>query len=231
MEIFEITGFSTGVSQSGVNFLQPADSYQNLENGFIYRQVLQSRKGVGFFAPRLDDESRVLGIFEFIHPDSSKELLAFDSNFLYTFNTSTQVFDQIPFGGSMAAYTGFANSANDFYISGTAYPTATNGVRFVFTGEGITPNGAGSSIFFYNGTDVQDFTSVVDNPNYAAPTSGVLTKAIYVIWFGERLNFLSPTIGGVDFTQGVLYSGIRTTSGNGDKFNVAGSGLLQADTS
>ena len=231
MEIYEITGFATGVSQAGVNFLQPVDSYQNLENGFIYRQVLQSRKGVDFFAPRLADESRVLLIIEFIHPDATKELLAFDENFLYTFNTATLSFDQIPFAGSMAAYPGFANTSNDFYISGTAYPTATNGVRFVFTGEGITPNAAGSSIFFYNGTDVRDFTSVADNPNYSPPISGALTKAIYVIWFGERLNFLSPTIGGVDFTQGVLYSGIRNSAGNGDKFNVAGSGLLQEDTS
>lgn len=230
MDIFEITGFSTGISQSGVNYLQPVDSYQNLKNGFIYRQVLQSRKGVGFFAPRLEDESRVLGIFEYIHPDGTKELLATDSNFIYTFNTGTQSFDKIPFGGSMAAYSGFANTANDFYISGTPYPTKSNGARFVFTGEGISPNANGSSIFFYDGTNVLDYTNVVDNADYVAPALGALTKAIYVLWFGERLNFFSPTIGSVDYTQGILYSGIRNSSGSGDDFNTAGSGFLQADT-
>jgi hypothetical protein len=125
---------------------------------------------------------------------------------------------------------GFAITAKDFYVSGTSYPTATNTARFVFTGEGITPNAAGSSIFFYNGTDVQDFTSVADSPNYVAPASGALTSASYVLWFNERINFIVPFIGGTEFNQGILFSGIRTTSGNGDNFNVAGSGLFQADT-
>jgi hypothetical protein len=236
MDVYEITsvgnpqGYVTGVSRAGVNYLQPVDSFQNIVNGFIYRQVLQSRKGVGFFAPRLAGQTRVFGIFEHTLPDSSKELLVFDQNFLYKFNTSTGIFDPIPFAGSMAAYTGFNISAKDLYISGTSYPTATNTPRFVFTGEGITPNGAGSSIFFYNGTDVRDFTSVVDNPNYAPPPGGALTSASYVLWFNERLNFIVPVIAGIEYNQGVLYSGIRTASGNGDKFNVPGSGLFQADT-
>lgn len=230
MDIYEITGFETGVSQAGVNYLQPADSFQNIFNGFIYRQVLQSRKGIGYFAPRLAGQTRIFGIFEHTLPDSTKELLAFDQNFLYKYNTGTGVFDPIPFAGSMAAYAGFNIPSKDLYISGTSYPTATNGARFVFCGEGITPNGAGSAVFFYNGTDVRDFTSVADNPNYAAPTMGALNSASYVMWFNERLNFVVPTIAGIEYNQGVLYSGIRTTSGNGDKFNVAGSGLFQADT-
>lgn len=229
MEIFEITGYQTGVSQAGVNFLQPADAFQNIINGFIYRQVLQSRQGIGFFSSRLADETRVFGIFEHTLPDSTKELLAVDQNYLYKYNTTSGNFDQIPFGGTMAAYGGFAISAKDFYISGVSYPTASNGARFVFTGEGITPNAAGSAVFFYNGTDVRDFTSVADNPNYAAPTSGALIRSNYVLWFNERINFIVPRIGSTTFNQGVLYSGIRNTGGSGDKFNIAGSGLLQLD--
>lgn len=231
MDVYEITGYETGVSQAGVNYLQPADSFQNIENGFIYRQVLQSRQGVGYFCPRLAGQTRIFGIFEHTLPDSTKELLAFDQNFLYKFNTGTGVFDPIPFAGSMAAYAGFNIPSKDLYISGTSYPTATNGARFVFCGEGIAPNGAGSSIFFYNGTDVRDFTSVVDNPNYA-PYIGpaAINSATYVLWFNERLNFINPTIAGVTYNQGTLYSGIRTSTGNGDKFNVAGSGLFLADT-
>ena len=234
MEVFEITGFQTGVSEAGVNFLQPADSFQNIENGYIYRQVLQSRKGVGYFAPRLAGETRILGIFEHTLPDSTKQLLAVDKNFLYKFNTTTGVFDQVAFGGSMAGYAGFNISSNDEYISGTSYPTATNTARFVFTGSGIAVNGAGSAVFFYNGTDVRDFTNDGvgggDNPNYTAPPGGALIRANYVVWFNERLNFVVPVIASVSYEQGILYSGIRTSGGNGDKFNVAGSGLLQADT-
>jgi len=230
MEIYEITGYETGVSQAGVNYLQPGDSFQNILNGYIYRQVLQSRQGVALFAPRLANQSRVFGIFEHTLPDSTKELLVIDRNFLYKYNTTTGIFDQIPFAGSMAAYAGFNVTADDLYISGTSYPTATNGPRFVFTGEGITPNAAGSSIFFYNGTQVLDFTSLVDNPNFANPPGSVLNSASYVLWFNERLNFIVPVLSGVEFNQGILYSGIRTVSGNGDKFNVSGSGLFQADT-
>lgn len=231
MDIFEITGNTTGVSKSGVNFLQPSDSYQNLENGFIYRQILQSRKGITPFCPRLADKSRVFGIYEHILPSGDTESLVIDENFLYKYNTATGVYDQIPFGGSMVGYAGFSITAKNFYVSGTSYPTATNTARFLFTGIGITPNGANSSIFFYDGTDVKDFTSVVDNPNYAQPPQGQLTKAKYVVYFGERLNFIVPSIVGTEYSQGFLYSGIRNGAGNGDKFNVSGSGLLQGDTS
>lgn len=230
MEVYEITGYRTGVSAEGVNYLQPSDSFQNLINGFINRQVLQSRQGVGFFAPRLAGETRIFGIFEHTLPDGSKELLAADQNNLYKYNTGSGVFDQIPFAGSMAAYVGFNILSKDLYISGTSYPTATNGAHFVFTGEGITPNAAGSAVFFYNGTDVRDFTSVVDNPNYQAPALGALNSASYVIWFNERLNLIAPVIAGVEYNNGVLYSGQRTVSGDGDKFNVPGSGLFRADT-
>ena len=246
MEVFEICGNVTGIDRSGVNFLSPADSYQNLVNGYVYRQILQSRQGIGFFAPRLVGNTRIFGIFEHSLPGEgeAKELLAIDQNFLYRFNNATGVFDQIPFGGSIAAYGGFAIAAKDNYISGTSYPTAefleggvidnpayvAPGSRFIFCGEGINSVGTDSTIFFYNGTDVQCYTNITDNPNYVAPPEGALSSAQYVVWFNERLNFVVPVINTVTYNQGTLFSGIRNISGNGDKFNVAGSGLFQADT-
>lgn len=230
MDVYEIVGYQTGVTEEGVNYIQAPDAFQTIRNGFIYRQVLQSRQGFGYFAPRLAGETRIFGIFEHILPDQSRELLAFDQNFLYKYDTGSSAFVQIPFGGSMAAYTGFNIGAKDLYISGTSYPTKTNGPRFVFTGEGITPNGAGSAIFFYDGTNVLDFTSAADNADYAAPPGGQLSRSTYVVWFNERLNFIVPVIAGVEYSQGTLYSGIRNSAGNGDKFNVPGSGLFQADT-
>lgn len=233
MEVFEITGYQTGVSRSGVNFLQPSDSFEDIQDGYIYRQVLQSRKGIALFAPRLDDESRITGIFEFIKPDGSVDLLATDMNYLYKYNTSTAVFDQLSFGGSMAAYGGFSISNNEDYISGTAYPFADGTARFVFTGRGIAANAAGSSIFFYdvaNG-DVRDYTAVADNADYVAPAAGALTRATHVLWFNERINFFSPVIAGTEQTQGIIFSGIRNSGGNGDDFNVSGSGTILLDTS
>lgn len=230
MDVYEITGNTTGLDKSGVNILLPGDSYQKLENGYVYRQVLQSRRGISLFAPRLDDETRVYGIFNFITPDGSKECLVADANFLYKFNETTGVFDQLAFGGSMAAYAGFGLTAREDYVSGTAYPVSDNSLRFVFTGRGLTPNANGSAVFFYDGTEVLDYTDVGDNPDYSPPPQGALIRSTHVIQFNQRLNFVVPIIASVQYSQGVLYSGIRDASGNGDKFDVAGSGLLELDT-
>lgn len=254
MPIYEITGFLTGTNKSGVNYLQPKDSYQNIVNGFIDRQVLQSRQGASRFCPRLVGGVRVFGIFEHTLPDSTKELLAIDQNQFYKYNTGTGIFDPIPFGGSLAltvpnTYSGFGITAKDFYISGTSYPAAqfksdgmpnpaygsNGGARFIFTGQGINPlfpdnTPLDSTIFVYDGTDIKCFTNTTDNPNYAPPVEGALTSAEFVLWFNERLNFFIPTMNGVEYNQGILYSGIRTIIGAGDKYNVPGAGLLQADT-
>ena len=231
MDVFEITGYKTGVDDAGVNYLSPADSFQEIIDGFIYRQVLQSRQGFGYFAPRLANNTRILGIFEFIKPNGDRELLAVDRNFLYKYNTATDVFDQVAFGGSLAGYAGFAVNSDspEAYISGVGYPTFDNQARFVICGKGITAAASGSAIFFYNGTDVRDYTSVVDNVKYAAPVEGALQRATYVLYFNERLNFIVPTVVS-QRNQGVLFSGIRNLAGNGDKFNVAGAGLIQFST-
>ena len=230
MEVFEITGYKTGISEAGVNFLQPKDSFQNIEDGYIYREVLQSRKGIGYYTPRLAGETRVMGIWTFNKPDGSSELLAADTNFLYRYNEATNVFDQLAFGGSMVGYAGFTIGSNDAYISGTGYPTKTNTERFIICGDGIGANVNGSAIFFYDGTDVKDFMNIVDNPEYGAPIDGVLIRARHVVYFNERLNLIAPVLGGTTRNQGVLYSGIKDAGGNGDKFNIAGSGLIQLST-
>lgn len=229
MQVYELVGFKTGVDRSGVNFIQAQDAFQTMQDGFIYRQVLQSRRGIGYFAPRLSGATRIMGIFEYTLTDSTKELLAFDKNFLYKYNTGTGVFNSIPFGGSMAAYGGFNISSDEFYISGTSYTDITNGSRFVFCGRGIAANAAGSSIFFYDGTNVLDWTAVADNSAYVEPPQGPLTTAYYVVWFNDRINFLVPTVNAIQYQQGILYSGIRL-GGKGDKFNVSGSALKELDT-
>lgn len=224
MDIYEITGLQTGISRSGVNFLQPKDSFQNIVNGFIYRQELKSRQGFKQFAlNKLIDGSRVMGIFEHILPNDDTALLAVTKEFLYKFNDTTNMWNQVPIAGA-APVGGFAIVSNDSYVSGTTYPFPDGSERFVFTSKGM------SDIYQYNGTNVTVFNNVVDNPNYQAPASGTLSNATYVTWFGERLNFFVPVINGLPQAQQVLYSGIRNTGGNGDKFNVPGSGAISADT-
>ncbi len=230
-EVYEITGVATGVSKAGVNFLQPADSFQEILNGFIYRQVLQSRQGFSTFAPFNLPATRIMGIFEHtLTSNNTTQLLVFDTNYLYLWVAGT--FIRQAFGGSMAAYAGFNITTKDQYISGTTYPTATNGDRFVFTSPGIATSG-GNAIFFWDGTNVKNFCNLADNPNYQAPSATIgatLVNAKYITWFGERLNLISPTTNVTTYPQGILYTGIRTAGGNGDKFNIAGAGMIQADT-
>ena len=230
MQVFEITGNITGISKQGVNFLQPKDSYQNLFNGYIYRQVVQSRQGFKRFSTAaLDDGLRVMGLFNNYRRNGSIQSLAITTKHLYVYNEGTDTYVKVPTGGSLGAVHTFNIAVNDGYVSGTTYPFADGTDRFVFTSTAMNKiyqydpnNGA-------NGT-VTDYTSAADNTNYVAPASGALTKAKYVIYFGERLNFFYPTIGGSVYPQGHLFSGIRTASGNGDNYNVAGSGLIILDT-
>lgn len=223
MDVYEVTGYRTGTDNAGVNFLDPIDAFELLRNAFIYREVLQSRLGFVQFGARLAGGLRVMGIFENVLPDGSKDLLVVDKNSLYKYNAVTNVFDLVPSTSAVNVYP-FGITANDDYVSGTTYLTKTGGQRFVFTGKGM------SDVYFYDGAGVKRFTNAVDNPDYQAPAAGALTRATTVIWFGERINFFSPVVGGVNYNQGILYSGIRDAAGNGDKFNVPGSGLLSCDT-
>jgi co-chaperonin GroES (HSP10) len=225
MEAFEVIGFKTGLDSSGVNFLDPKDAFEELRNGYVYRQELKSRRGFTRFSDgRLAGNTRVMGIFENILPDSNRQLLVADKNFLYSYDSGTDSFNQIAGGGTLAGGYNFNITNDEDYISGTTYLTKDGQQRFVLTGKGM------SKVYFYDGTNVLDFTSVVDNPDYQAPALGALVNATAVIWFGERLNLFAPKIVATTYNQGILYSGIRDTAGNGDKFNTSGSGLLEADT-
>ena len=222
MDIFEISGYRTGISRAGVNYLQPADSFQNMNDGFVYRQVLQSRKGFTQFSTgKVSDGTRIMGIFEHTLRTSALELLVISKNFLYTYDGGTDTFIQIANAGSAPA-GGFNITSNQEYISGTTYPFPDGSDRFVFTGPGL------SDIFMYDGTDVRSFT--LDNPDYANPGLGVVTNAQSLLFFGNRLLLVNPTINGSNNPQTIIFPGFADQSGNGDKYNVAGSGTLVFDT-
>lgn len=331
-DIYEITGYRSGVDRSGVNFLQPSDSFQMILNGYIYRQELKSRLGFVQFANRLsrdfetvtlnqttsnsiattipdllndsgiqnptirstepnaliesesvvisvdsgaatwsdattpgilsatggtaadgtidyvtgqivlnftgvvasglvivvsfvyDPSLRVMGIFEDTLPDGTKDLLVVDKNYFYNYNSGSNSFDWVPFT-SADMITTFGISANDDYVSGTTYNFADGSQRFVFTGKGM------DDVYFFDGTGIKRYTNTTDNPDYAAPPEGTLTRATTVIFFGQRLNFFVPLINSLTYQQGILFSGIADASGNGDKYNIPGAGILSCDTS
>lgn len=232
MDVFEITGYQTGIDESGVTFLNPADAFDTLENGFIFRQVLQSRLGFSQFGNRLADHTRIMGIFENVNPQStviSPQILVCTKQFLYQYVSGANSFVQIPMMGH-APVGGFNILNNQDYVSGVTYPDRNNRGRFIFCSRGM------SDIYYYNGTGVYSFTQdtglhdgVWDD--FTQPPSGNLTKATYVEFFGNRLNFFMPVIAGRQFPQAVLYSATGSATGTGDMFNVPGAGQLGADTS
>jgi hypothetical protein len=178
-------------------------------------------------------------ITTFIKTDGNTELLAADANFLYKYNVGTRTFDQLSFGGQLAidGYTGFGLSNPEDYISGTAYPDNLNNSRFVFTSRGMTVSASGSGVFFYDPSDslVKDFKVDGANGNasyYEEPSASIgnLRRSTHVLYFNERINFVNPQTSVTTYNQGWLYSGIRDSSGKGDKFNTPGSGLGQLDT-
>lgn len=168
---------------------------------------------------------RIMGIFEHIDENETREMLVFDKNYLYKYDGNTNTLQQVPFTSSDPITTlGITN--NEDYVSGTSYPDKDYNGRFVFTGQGL------DDVYFYDGYGIKRFTNAVDNADYEAfgASPQTLTRAKHVFFYGERINFVYPTLAGIAYQQGILYSAIRNSSGNGDKFNTSGSGLINLDT-
>lgn len=170
---------------------------------------------------------RIMGIFEHIEPDNDRTLLVVDKDYMYKYNSTNNALEQVPFT-STSIITSFGITSNDEYVSGTTYPDKSFGERFVFTGSGM------SDVYFYDGYGIKRFTITGDNADYVGYNNGssteVLSKAKHVFFYGERINFLVPTLDGTSHNQGILFSGIRDTGGNGDDFNTPGSGVILLDT-
>lgn len=226
MDIFEVTGFKTGLDHAGVSFLDPIDAFEELNNGYIYRQELRSRLGFSQFGNRLDDGKRVMGIFtDYIPTNTLSDLLVLSTEHLYVYNEGTNTFDVKANSGA-----DFSISDNAAYISGNGYPDKDGNRRFVFTGSDMPAEG----VYFYDGTSVKRYTNIIDNPDFEFKIDGVaalLNRADMVIAFNERIMFFAPVINSIYYPQRILYSGIRNSAGRGDKFNtVVGSGMLNFPT-
>jgi hypothetical protein len=230
MQVYEITGFRTAIDESGVAFLDPEDAFETILDGYVYRQELKSRRGYTQFANVLGDQvgdlpdgTRVMGIFNDTTPLGERETLAVTKKYLYKYDNVVDLWLQVPMAGSVAG-TNFGITSNDGYVSGTSYFTKTGTRRFVFTGREM------NTIYFYDGTDVKSY--ILDNPDFQQPAASIgnLIRAKYVVWFNGRINFIVPETTLQTYGQGILYSGIRDGTGNGDKFNVPGSGLFNIDS-
>lgn len=222
MEVFEISGFERGTDDSGVNFLEPKDSFEEIRNGFVYRQQLISRLGFRIVGNRISDRTRITGIFESTLPNGMVELLVSSSMFLYSYEGVSDTFTQIPFSPNA---TPFNITNNTSYMSGTNYFKGDGSRRFVFTGSGV------GGVYFYDGENlVKSFTDIKDNPEYVSPTQGIITESQTVKYFGGRICFFSPLLGSTRYSQRVTYSGIQDVGNGGEKFNTASAGFVEADT-
>jgi len=247
MDVIEISGFKSGIDRSGVNFLDPSDAFESIENGYVYRQEILSRKGYTQFGTALtgvsdNDRTRVMGIFENYLPDGTRELLVCTKKYLYKYNTGTDAFDLIPFKADILiadANFNFGITGNAQYVSGTTYLNPDGTQRFVFTGSGMVEAPARgeanfSAVFYYDGNEVGDFFNPLDNMTPAVePAQGRVIRAVKVNTFSGRLNLVIPTIQGSStriYQQAVLFSALPDEGGSGDNFNTPGAGLIVANT-
>lgn len=225
MDVFEITGYRSGVAKDGVNYLEPADSFEEIEDGYIHRQVLQSREGIQPFANAKVD-SRIMGIYGFITAAGTRQLLVFSKTKVYLYAGGAWI--TLTFSAAAQAALGGTSlniTDDSAYISATLYRDTSYAPRLVFCSKGL------AGIFFYDGsTIIKLFTDKpTDNPDYTAPATGTLDKAHQVQYFAKRLCLWAPTLGGTEYTQAFVYSARRDV-GSGDNFNTPGAGLSELDT-
>ncbi len=178
----------------------------------------------------------IMGIHEFVRSSGVRELVVFDQDFPYTFDASNNDFDKIDFEGATAP-TVFMGGTDNFF-------TFQN---WRLNSKGVVPAAADTLVlndmlFFtnnidvpmvYNGTDIRKIAEMEDSNNknpYRAPLEGALVKALHVVSYGERLCWLRPTLGSLEFAQAVLWGPINNQFGLGLDYRGSGSGLLSAVT-
>lgn len=162
------------------------------------------------------EDKPVMMIANYINDLNNRDLIVASTDVFNKYNPATNRFDVLAFAGTAAAPTG----ANYQFFSWTNYPTKTGAPRLVMSNNK-------DGIYTYNGTNIQLLS---DGGDYAAPALGAINYCQAVYYFGERLVLVKPTVGGNTYKNMIMFSGIRTTDGNGDKFNGIGSGYVFLST-
>lgn len=170
----------------------------------------------------------IMGIHEYVRTSAVRDLVVLDEDFPYIYDRTNDDFDRISFAGSATDFTGLTDNFFTFQnwrlnsrgaVPGVPDPLALSDLLF-FTNNVDEP-------YVYDGTDVK---VISDLPEFRAPSEGSLDKALHVISYGERLLWLRPTLGGEEFSQGVLWGPINDTTGLALDYQGTGSGLSSAVT-
>ncbi len=170
----------------------------------------------------------VMGITEYVRTPTPRDLIVCDQDFPYIFDGANNDFDRIAFTAPTTAFTGgtdaFFTFQNWRLHSRGAVPAAAGALVLsdvLFMTNNVDPP------FFYDGTTV-DLVSAM--PEFQQPAEGVLSRALHVIAYGERLIWLRPRLGGQIFGQAVLWGPINDNSGLTLDYQGSGSGILSAVT-
>lgn len=165
------------------------------------------------------ESNPVVGIGNLFQNDGTRQLVCCSTTSASLYRPATNTFIGIPFSHTTGALSAFTGNNSNFF-SFTNYPDKAGNPRLMMVNNVDAPA-------FFDGNIIKTFTVLIDNPDYAAPPQGVLNTALHCFYFGERILFLRPTIAGITYKNGILYSGIRDAAGDGDKFNVPGAGLIE----
>lgn len=167
-----------------------------------------------------DCSDPIVGLFNYIFNDGSRSLIAITTKYINVYDDATGLFNPMVFSGNYPSATFTGNETN--FFRATMYPDADQVPRLVVTNNVDVP----AFVDLINSPLVAlNYTSTTDNSDYQAPALGALSNALHLYYFNERLVFFNVTLGSTVFPTAYLFSAIKDSSGNGDKFNSPGAGL------
>lgn len=176
-----IANYQTGLDTDQEPWLDPADAFTEIENGFIRHGVIRKRDGIQTFGTLGND--KVTGIYNFVTNTGDKEIIATDISRTYRFNTITKVFDAIDPPGTWTSsnYQWFAN----FGVTGS---TTQNTLYMTNFADNIRTYVTGGT------------PSVAFLPQYGALATDIVTRCLLIFVLKNRLvllntfeNSLSPS--------------------------------------
>lgn len=205
-----ISEFKTGLHTYLQPWMRPADAFEPLLNGYIYRGVLNKRSGTSFFGA-VDDGNPIMGIMQFQNETTGEiDLVVATTVNLYLWTDAGFVAFSLPspFTGTILNFFNWANWT----------PTIESGSMLYFTNNK-------DPVATWDGTVTLGVPTISSFPTLTIDGSGdTITTCLDVKAYKNRLLYILPTLSssGTPQNQSIFWSAINNydnvivdTPGNG----------------
>ena len=196
---FLVSEFKTGLYDYLKPWIRPADAFEPLTNAFVYRGILQKRKGSAVFGNQLVDKDPVMGIMQYQNESNGtvKLVVATTRNaYLYLPSTS-------PNGGTFSPLTTIGGPNSTFWqgtvVNATGAPVtqAIPGTLDTFWQNLVPLTSAPSTPILITATDLITNTTVgtiADNGTILTGGTGIFTSNNGTIVYATGKITLNITI-------------------------------------